>query len=495
MPKQAVVATVIGLSLALSASSVQALALDDGAKGWRSPSAQDQDPAEGSSAKAKSRPSDPARKAAVKGLDKAVWPKQGGTELKIGATAEAGGLPVKVDKAAAGTKSKAATAADKVRVDVLDPKRAARLGVGALLGVERADGADRAAKVRLTVDYSEFAEGYGGSYASRLQLVRLPACAVVALPGSKDCPEQPKVLPTVNDVETGTVSADVTAAPASAEGVSTMAADATSLVAVAAGPSSAQGTYKATALAPSASWSVAPSSGGFSWNYPFRSVPTPGGLTPTVGLGYSSQSADGRTSATNNQGSWIGEGFSYDPGYIERRYKPCSDDGHDGSGEQCWAFDNATIMLDGRSGELVKDDTTGEWHTSSDDGTKVEKLTGATNGDDGATGDKGEHWKITTPEGTEYYFGLNRLPGWASGDEETDSVWTAPVFGDDSGEPCYNSTFTSAHCKQAWRWSLDYVKDTHGNVMSYFYDRETNFYALNGKTDVNGTSYDRGGRL
>ncbi|MFF4830441.1 polymorphic toxin-type HINT domain-containing protein [Streptomyces sp. NPDC001315] len=488
MPRSTVVATVLGLTLALSASSVQALALDDGARGRTSrPGVQDDgDPAKGSDAKAKSRPSDPARKAAVKGLDKAVWPKQGGAVVKLGATAEAGGLPVKVGKA----RAKAAKVADKVRVDVLDPQRAAKLGAGVLLGVERADGSDQAAKVRLTVDYSEFAEGFGGSYASRLQLVQLPACATVATPGSKDCPEQPKVLPTVNDVKTGTVSADVTAAPAPAEGVSTMAGTATSLVAVAAGPSSAQGTYKATALAPSASWSVATSSGAFNWNYPLRTVPTPGGLVPTVGLGYSSQSADGRTSATNNQGSWIGEGFSYDPGYIERRYKPCSEDGHDSSAEQCWAFENATVMLNGSSGELVKDDTTGAWHMSSDDGSKVEKLTGATNGDN-----DGEYWRITTSDGTEYYFGQNRLPGWATGNEETNSVWTAPVFGDDSGEPCYNATFTSAYCQQAWRWSLDYVKDTHGNVMSYFYDRETNYYALNGKTDVNGTAYHRGGYL
>ncbi|MEU3616824.1 polymorphic toxin-type HINT domain-containing protein [Streptomyces sp. NPDC006872] len=503
MPRPVFAATVLGLTLALSASSVQALALDDGDRGrTSSPGVQDDgDPAKGSDAKAKARPSDPARRAAVKGLDKAVWPEQGGAEVKLGATAEAGGLPITVGKPKAKTTAKAdakveaTTAADKVRVDVLDPKRAQQLGAGVLLDVARADGVDEAAKVRLTVDYSEFAEGFGGSYASRLQLVQLPACATVATPGSKACPAQPVVLPTVNDVKTGTVSADVTAAPAPADGVSTMATDAASLVAVAAGPSSAQGTYKATALSPSSSWSVAPSSGGFSWSYPLNSVPTPGGLTPTVGLGYSSQSADGRTSATNNQGSWIGEGFSYDPGYIERRYKPCSDDGHDGSGEQCWAFENATIMLNGSSGELVKDDATGKWHMSSDDGTKVERLTGAVNGDDGSTDDKGEHWKITTPEGTEYVFGLNRLPGWATGNEETNSVWTAPVFGDDSGEPCYNATFTSAYCQQAWRWSLDYVKDTHGNVMSYFYDRETNYYALNGKTDVNGTAYHRGGWL
>ncbi|MEV5320093.1 DddA-like double-stranded DNA deaminase toxin [Streptomyces sp. NPDC052687] len=472
------------------------MVLDDGARGRTSrPGVQDDgEPVKGrGDAKSKPRPSDPARKSAVKGLDKAVWPKQGGTEVKLGATAEAGGLPVKVVKPRNAKAAKAAPT--EVQVDVLAPARAAQLGAGVLLGVERADGGGKAAKVRLTVDYSDFAEGYGGSYASRLRLVQLPACAAYALPGSKKCPQQPKVLPTVNNVRAGTVAADVTAAPASAKGVSTMAGTTTSLLAVAAGPSSAQGTYKATALSPSASWNVSNSSGAFNWNYPLRTVPTPGGLAPTVGLGYSSQSADGRTSATNNQGSWIGEGFSYDPGYIERRYKPCSEDGHDTSGEQCWAFHNATVMLNGTSGELVKDDKTGKWHMSSDNGTKVERLLGATNGDDGSTDDKGEHWKITTPDGTEYYFGLNRLPGWATGNEETNSVWTAPVFGDDSGEPCYNATFANAHCQQAWRWSLDYVKDTHGNVMSYFYERETNYYALNGKTDVNGTAYHRGGYL
>lgn len=503
MSRSTVVATVFGLSLALSASSVQAVAFDDIAQGRTSgPGLQDDgDPAKGYAAKSKPRPADPARAAAVKGLDKALWPKQGGAEVELGASAEAGGLPVKVLEAKTGIanrstgKARNATPPGKIRVDVLDPRRAAKLGAGVLLGIERADGSDRAAKVRLTVDYSKFAEGFGGSYASRLQLVQLPACATVATPGSKGCPEQPKVLPTVNDVEAGTVSADVIAAPAPTGGVTTMAANATSLVAVAAGPAGAQGTYKATALSPSASWSVATASGGFNWNYPLRTVPTPGGLVPTVGLGYSSQSADGRTSVTNNQGSWVGEGFSYDPGYIERRYKPCADDGHKNSGEQCWAFDNATVMLNGSSGELVKDGTTGKWHMASDDGTRVEQLTGAANGDGGGADDKGEHWKITTPEGTEYYFGLNRMPGWATSDEETNSVWRAPVFGDDPGEPCYNATFTSAHCEQAWRWSLDYVKDTHGNVMSYFYGRDTNYYALNGKTDVNGTAYHRGGYL
>ncbi|MET9967743.1 hypothetical protein ABZZ80_17875, partial [Streptomyces sp. NPDC006356] len=71
MPRQAVVATVLGLSLALSASTVEAVVLDDGARGRTSrPGVQDDgDAVKGRDAKSKSRPSDPARKAAVKGLD------------------------------------------------------------------------------------------------------------------------------------------------------------------------------------------------------------------------------------------------------------------------------------------------------------------------------------------------------------------------------------------------------------------------------------------
>lgn len=448
---------------------------------------------QGETAKAAKRPSNAMKKTADPRLDKPSWPGKATAEITVGDTGtktprevKVGSLPV---TAVPVKGSRTTTAPDKIAVDVLGAADAKRLGASAVLKVERADDAKRPAPVRLNVDYSSFAEGYGGSYGSRLRLIELPPCAAVAAPGSKACPAQPKVLPTTNDPRTRTLSAEVTAAPQATATTGTQAG-APSLFAVAAGPSSAQGTYKATALAPSSSWSVAASSGGFSWNYPLKAVPTPGGLVPTVGLGYSSQAADGRTSVTNNQGSWVGDGFSYDPGYIERRYKPCSEDGHSGSGEQCWAFENATILLNGQSSELVQDDTTKKWHLSSDDGAKVEKRTGATNGDN-----DGEYWVVTTSDGAEYYFGLNRLPGWATGNEETKSTWTAPVFGDDSGEPCYNATFSSAHCKQAWRWSLDHVKDTHGNVMSYFYEPETNHYALNGKTDVNGTAYHRGGYL
>ncbi|UGY94235.1 RHS repeat-associated core domain-containing protein [Streptomyces gobiensis] len=502
-----------GLSLALLAGTIGAAPPEHDGKDR--PGVQDLgDPANGKKSKTKPRGPDPAKKAAVKTLAKVSWPTAGSATLRVGGNfgsrnvpksqfapggvqeaATVGKLPVRVvaadgvKKPKKSKKSDGAAAPSKVRVSSLGRQRAEKLASAALLRVQRADSIERSGKVKLSVNYGKFAEAYGGDYGSRLRLVEFPACATRATPGSKDCPELPKPLASVNDTTAKTLTAEVNAAPARS-GVSTQTSTETTLVGVTAGDSSAQGDYKATKLSPSASWNVADSSGGFSWNYPLRTVPTPGGQTPSLGLSYSSQSVDGRTSATNNQGSWIGEGFSSEPGYIERRYKACSDDGHEDSAEQCWAFDNATIMLDGASGELIKDDDTGEWHLAGENGAKIKKLTGATNGDD-----NGEHWRVTTTDGTEYYFGLNRRPGWASGDEQTNSTWTAPVFGDDSGEPCYNSTFADAWCQQAWRWNLDYVKDPHGNVMSYLYGKETNHYALNGKTDVNGTPYIRGGYL
>ena len=90
----------------------------------------------------------------------------------------------------------------------------------------------------------------------------------------------------------------------------------------------------------------------------------------------------------------------------------------------CWSHENATIMLAGSSGELVKD-SSGRWRMNNDQDWKIEPLTGADNGDD-----NGEHWRITTPDGTEYYFGLNKLFGYTANKEETRSVWTVPVFAD-----------------------------------------------------------------
>ncbi len=164
----------------------------------------------------------------------------------------------------------------------------------------------------------------------------------------------------------------------------------------------------------------------------------------------------------------------------------CKDDGQAGSEELCFASNNAVVMLPGLAGELVRDDTTGQWRVEDDDGWRVELLTGASNGDN-----DGEHWRLTSPDGTQYFFGRNRLPGWTTGKAETNSTLTVPVYGDDPGEPCHGATFANSWCRQAYRWNVDYVVDTHGDAMSQFYGKESNHYNRGGTV----TSYDRSGYL
>ncbi len=218
--------------------------------------------------------------------------------------------------------------------------------------------------------------------------------------------------------------------------------------------------------------------------------PAAAGPQPDLAISYDSGAVDGRTASTNNQGSQIGEGFDLTSSFIERKYGSCDDDGQDGKYDLCWKYDNASLVLNGKATELVKDDTTGKWRLKDDDASTVTHATGADNGDD-----NGEYWTVLTGDGTKYVFGLNKLDG-AGADDRTQSVWTVPVFGDDEGEPGYadGTSFSGRDKKQAWRWNLDYVEDTHGNAMSYWYTAEHNNYDKLGD-DTTGTDYTRGGYL
>ncbi|MFI7359212.1 RHS repeat domain-containing protein [Streptomyces avidinii] len=413
---------------------------------------------------------------------------------------QAGRLPVAVHVAP----GKAAEAPSKVKVSVVGKDAARKAGVdGVLLSVGRSDGAAQPSSAQVEVDYNSFRGAYGGDYASRLRLVELPACALTT-PERAECRTQ-KPLATRNDTRTGKLSAQVTTPSSKSAGASEMSASAASaasggatVLAATAGDAGPTGDYKATSLQASGSWSAGGSTGAFSWSYPVATPSVPGGLAPQVSLGYNSQSVDGRTGTSNSQGSWIGDGWSWEPGFIERKYKSCNDDKTGGTnttkvGDQCWFNDNATMSLGGKSTELVYEQGKG-WHPATDSGEKVEKLTGAVNGDN-----DGEHWKITTTDGTQYFFGLNRLPGWKDASTPTtNSAWTAPVFGNQAGEPCYKASFASAWCKQAWRWQLDYVVAPGGDAMAYYWKTETNNYGRNvsettGKATV--TQYIRGGWL
>ncbi|MEO7260289.1 MAG: RHS repeat-associated core domain-containing protein [Jatrophihabitantaceae bacterium] len=335
--------------------------------------------------------------------------------------------------------------------------------------------------VQFSVDYSAFADAGGAGFGKRQRLVQLPACAL-STPALAGCRRQ-LPLASINDPVRQSVR---TSAPVSSH------AGAPMVLAAVAAASSSNGDFSASSLAPSGSWSQGGSSGGFNYSYPV-SVPTPAtgpAVAPVVGLTYSSAGVDGQIASTNNQSGWVGEGWDYNPGYIERTYRTCSDSTTAGSpsdtGDKCWAGNVLTMNLGGSTTALVRDDATGAWHPQDDDGQLVQLLTGTSNG-----ANNGEYWKITTTDGTSYMFGRGVLPGGTAANQ-TNSVLTEPVYYQNSTDStCYSATFANSKCATnlAWRWNLDYVIDGSGNVSAYYYDKESNYYgAAGGATAV---PYDR----
>ncbi|NUT33565.1 MAG: hypothetical protein HOV79_10870 [Hamadaea sp.] len=137
------------------------------------------------------------------------------------------------------------------------------------------------------------------------------------------------------------------------------------------------------------------------------------------------------------------------------------------------------------------DGATSKWVMADGDGSKIDKYTGP-----GNYGQNSEVWKITTADGTQYHFGLNRRPNWDNKTTtETNSALNVPVYSNHAGEPCYNSAgFSSSRCTMTWRWNLDYVVDSAGNSMTYFYYKETPKTGVNGSS-TNLVSYDRAGMV
>ncbi|MET7279309.1 RHS repeat-associated core domain-containing protein [Kribbella sp. NPDC005582] len=451
---------------------------------------------DGRTAKADPRPAAKTADREFHGTTATRWPAAGSAEVAVPAPAangtwqlalnggrvnqraQAGQLPVWVAPTAATAREVlakgATTAPAKVKVDLVG-----RRGDALELKVTRADGTAKSGQVTVGVDYREFRDTYGGDWATRLRFTTQQDGKTV-------------VLPTRNNGN-GDVIADV---PVGAEAQTLM---------VAAGDSSGAGDYKKSGIGDGAStWSVGGSSGDFEWQLPFDAPPASGGPEPGTGLSYSSGALDGLSSSTNNQTSIVGQGFNLmGGGSIERRYKTCSKDlgGNNGTrktGDLCFKGDSLNISINGKSGDLVlaKKDASGEvWRMRGDDGSIVERLSGAVNGDDGvAAADKGEYWRMTSKDGTKYYFGLNRLPGWATGKEETKSAFTVPVFGNNSGEQCNKTAFADSWCQQAYQWNLDYVVDRNGNTMSTFYNTEVDRYARN-LTKASVSTYVRAGNI
>lgn len=329
------------------------------------------------------------------------------------------------------------------------------------------------APVQVDIDYSDFAEAVGGDWANRLTVSLVDGCDTTKA-DAVSC-DRTSALPTDNDTDRRTLTTTVPSKALRSGSAATLA--------VAASSEGLSGSFKSSDLDLASSWSAGGQSGDFSWSYPIEVPSGIEGPEPDLDISYSSSAVDGRTSSTNNQVGWIGEGFSLDPGFIERSYATCRDQddnttGDDETDDLCWDGQRLSMSFGGKSSPLVRQGSSDTWRLRQDDGTRVERVTGADNG-----AREGEYWRVTTPDGTRYYFGRN-----SSTDADATpaaSVNTVPVFGNGDGEPCHDSTFAGSRCTQAWRWNIDYVVDPHGSSMSYFYDKETNTYGANdGKTDV-----------
>lgn len=430
--------------------------------------------------------------------------------LSAASGTQAGTLPVKLAQAA---DSSAPTGTWQVKL--YDRSDALASGLdGALMTVTAP--ATGSVPIDVQLDYSQFQNLYGADWASRLKFVQFPEC-YLSTPDTEGC-DAYQELETVNDSAAKTVSATVdtaadgTVSQASTSGQSTggssgvvqasyaqpvAATGDKAVVAAVDSGAGASGTFKATPLAASGKWEAGGSSGAFSYAYPVQVPPAPAGPTPQVSFGYNSQAVDGKTAVSSPQASWIGEGWSYDPGHIERRYRSCQDDTKDVGGKTpnntakkdktsdlCWASYNAVMSLNGRTTELVRVGTTNTYRPQSDDGTRIE-LHAAGDNEDGSH----SYWTVTTTDGTKYYYGLNQVGG---SHEDTHSVFTAPVYGNHPDEPCHKDTFAASRCTQAWQWGLDKVVDTSGNTMIVNWQQETNYYAANKKFKTP-VKYVRGG--
>ncbi|MEU6622048.1 polymorphic toxin-type HINT domain-containing protein [Streptomyces litmocidini] len=386
--------------------------------------------------------------------------------------------------------------------------------------------------IDVALNYKSFELLHGADWASRLRLVQFPECYLTT-PLDEAC-QAYEELETVNDPVAHTVkatvdtAADGTVTPTSTSGTTqpgpaVMQASYTTATPAATGGdkaligavdsgAGAGGSFKATPLASSGTWSAGGSSGAFTWSYPITLPPAPAGPAPNVTLSYNSQTVDGKTAVSSPQASWIGEGWDYSPGFIERRYRPCKDDTHKldevlpnnttkagKTNDLCWVSYNAVMSLGGATTELVRDAPSGSdpesdteiYRPQRDDGTRIEHRTRAIEGSTANGDDNGEYWIVTTTEGTKYHFGLNKVGG---GHADTDSVSTVPVFGNHQGEPCHDTTFADSRCgtdpatnkprQQAWRWGLDKVEDVHGNIMIVNWKQETNYYAVRDKRNT-----------
>ncbi|GAA2030646.1 RHS repeat-associated core domain-containing protein [Catenulispora yoronensis] len=344
---------------------------------------------------------------------------------------------------------------------------------------------------------------------------RPDAAANAAAANGKPKPSPTQSVTSSSPSPTQSPSAPSGSTPSPSSGQSAMP---TMVLAATTAPSGATGNYTATSLSASNQWGEGANNGSFTYSYPITLPASLAGSAPSVDLGYDSGSVDGKTAVENSQPSWIGEGWDYSPGFIERSYVPCAKaqpTTYPTSGDSCFARDShgnllpaISLSFGSHGGVLVPTDSTNtSFRLPTDDGTQVDVLQGEL----GNGTRTGEFYRVRSPDGAVAFFGAETLPDVsamtaAAGSTVavttgvgTGSTLREPVFNDSVASGCQDPTkvtdpaASGTNCQQGYRWNLAFVADPHSNVTRFSYTSEQNWYGRG--TSLKPTAYTRGAVL
>ncbi len=190
------------------------------------------------------------------------------------------------------------------------------------------------------------------------------------------------------------------------------------------------------------------------WEIPMEVPPGRNGQKPALVLRYHSGVVDELRGTQNPQASWVGLGWSLDPGYIARKIDP------DPNGvPRC--TEEYYLVLNGVSSKLIPVGNN-EYRTEDERYWRVQRQTTHTNRG-------GDYWLVTTPDGTQYRFGYTDETASLPGYESDLSAWWMVSTGCDN-----NPDLDPIH----WRWNLDRVVDPYGNIIRIQWIAEHNNFCF-----------------
>ena len=216
------------------------------------------------------------------------------------------------------------------------------------------------------------------------------------------------------------------------------------------------GDYSATPLSVVSDFQTDLFSGAFETSYPIPVPPSVAGPVPGVALHYNSLNVAGMTTNTNNQAGHAGLGWDIEAGAITLATYRCPT-----QPTYICSTGQYYITLNGVQSKLVN--VSGNlYRLQSDPSWKVERFTGGA--DIHPDYSTKVYWIVTTPDGIRYRFGGEKEDENAGWGRDLNSVATMPLK---------NDSFPQ---QKAYKWYLDRVEDTHGNLIYYFYAHEYNLF-------------------